>query len=121
MTTPSFNDWTEKFTTANQAFSESMARVNNVAMETQSRLATHHLAMFEKFLTAGNKQMALVKETRNPADLLSESNKIATEFGEELAGMFRETMEIQIEATGSIASAIQAEFAKGVDAAKAEA
>ena len=117
-------DWAEKLMAGNKmidpaAVSDSAIRIGSVAMETQAQLMKHHMAVMEKWADYGKKQMSLMQDVKSPMDFVSEANKIATGFGEEMASTIRETVELHVEAGSALSAAVQAEMANGLKAGEA--
>ena len=111
------SDVAAKMIKANTALIDSAARMSSVAMDTQGRVARHQMALVEKWVEAGSKQMALLEDVRNPADLVTKSSAIATDLGQEVAVMMREAMELQAELGAAMTTAMQEEFANFTAAA----
>ena len=107
-------EMSEKFLKANGQFLDSYMRVGTIAMENQSRIAKHQAAAMEKWVDAGNRQLALMKEARDPAEFIGKAGELVSDFGQEMATMMREAIEMQAELGGNLANAIQEELNQGL-------
>ncbi|MFT5391334.1 MAG: hypothetical protein ACI8PT_001528 [Gammaproteobacteria bacterium] len=107
---------------ANGAFMDSAMRIGAQAMKYQGQIAQHNMALFDKWMQAGTKQAAIYEDVKTPADMVAKSGELFSDLGQEVATMVRETVEMQVEVAGSMASAIQDEMTvlvPGMDAKSA--
>jgi hypothetical protein len=106
------NDAAEKIMKAQRALIDSSLHIGSSVMASNARLANHQMAMVNKVVEAGTKQFALLKDAQNPTDAMEKSTAYAAEAGQELASMVRESVELQVEISTSMADTIKAEFTK---------
>ena len=103
------NEMSDMFMKANGAFADSMMKMSSVALEAQGQMARRQMAMFEKCMDAGNRQMSMLKDVRDGGEFIAKSSELATDFGQEMASMMRETMDAQAEMMNTIMAAWQPE------------
>ena len=104
------NDVTEKVLQANGGMMESMLRLGAVAMENQNQLASQQMALFEKAMSLGDHQMALLKDVRDPSEYLSKAAALLSDYGQEMGAAMRETMEMQVQMGTKLVEAMQAQM-----------
>ena len=99
------NEMSDMFMKANGNLVESMMKMSTVAMEAQGQMARRQMAVFEKCMDAGNRQMNMLKDVRDGGEFIAKSSELATDFGQEMASMMRETMDAQAEMMNTFMSA----------------
>jgi hypothetical protein len=95
---------------ANGTFMNSAIRIGAQAMKYQGQIAQHNMALFDKWIQAGTKQTALYEDVKTRADMATKSGERFSDLSQEVATMVRDTVEMQVELAGSMASAIQDEM-----------
>ena len=102
-----FEEMSQLMVKANEAFFGSAMRVGQLAAEKQQELLKQQAEVAKKMLAAGNEQIALVKDAKDGVVYMEKATAAATEFGQEMASMARESFEFQAEAAAKLLDAWQ--------------
>lgn len=108
------NETSDNIMNAGSAFMDSAMKIGAEAMKTQSQMFAQQIKLVEKWVEAGNKHMELARDIRDPADYFAKASAITSEFGQEVATIVREVMELQMEVGGSMVNTIRDEMTKGI-------
>ena len=97
-----FEEMSQWMIKTNEALLGSAIRVGRLAAERQQELLTQQAEVAKKMLAAGNEQMTLAKDAKDPVAYLEKATAAATEFGQEIASLARQTLKFQAQTAVSV-------------------
>ena len=96
-----------KTTEANKTAIDSLVRLGDIAMRTQSLFARQQMAIFEQLVETGSRSFQAASEIRDPRELMARQVELAAALGERMLAVAQESVEIQVWARDELTGWVQ--------------
>jgi hypothetical protein len=93
-----------KMTEMNQQFMTSMVKMGEIITESHSKLVGQQTLAMQANMTAFTKIVNAVGGSEKPADIYATQVEVAQSWSEEMMGMAKEALEVQVEARDKVAA-----------------
>ena len=93
-----------KMTEMNQQFMTSMVKMGEIVTESHGKLVGQQTAALQANMSAFTKMLNAYTGSEKPADVYAAQVEVAQSWGEEMMGMAKEAMEVQVETRDKVAA-----------------